>query len=146
MKTLNNSVKTTEKIIVALALILLALVAHAEPKDSFFTALHTVESSLNSTPQDGDNGKAIGPFQIWRAYWQDAVAFDPSLKGKYSDCHNYDYAKRVVRAYLQRYSATAWQQNDFQTLARVHNGGPKGASKQATLGYWNKVQNVLKSN
>jgi len=28
-------------------------------------------------------------------------------------------------------------------MARIHNGGPKGAKKTATTGYWQKVKKVL---
>lgn len=84
----------------------------------------------------GDNGKAIGPFQIHYVYWKDAVEYDPSIGGKYSDCKNEEYARKVVVAYLSRYTPN-WNP---QTVARIHNGGPKGHKKSATIKYWNKVK------
>lgn len=88
----------------------------------------------------GDGGKAIGAYQIHRAYWQDAVAHDKSLGGRYEDCFDPHYARRVVIAYLSRYApkgATAEQ------LSRIHNGGPKGHRKSATVKYWHKVKKEL---
>jgi hypothetical protein len=32
---------------------------------------------------------------------------------------------------------------DFETLARIHNGGPRGHKNPATVGYWNKVRKNL---
>ena len=31
-----------------------------------------------------------------------------------------------------------------EDLARIHNGGPDGYKKPATVGYWQKVQSHLK--
>ena len=51
----------------------------------------------------GDGGKAIGPFQIHRVYWEDAVKQDPTLKdgGKtYENCKgpgSMEYSKRVMQ-------------------------------------------------
>jgi len=33
--------------------------------------------------------------------------------------------------------------NDWQTMARVFNGGPQGARKAATVKYWNRVRALL---
>lgn len=88
----------------------------------------------------GDNGRAIGPYQIWEIYWKDAVQYDKTLGGSYKDCYDPDYAKRVVIAYLSRYApknATA------EDLARIHNGGPSGHKKSKTKKYWIKVQKEI---
>jgi hypothetical protein len=47
-------------------------------------AIRQVESHGNPNLV-GDNGKAIGSFQIWRTYWQDAVEHDKTIGGKYED-------------------------------------------------------------
>jgi hypothetical protein len=46
-------------------------------------------------------------------------------------------------AYFARYAPKALEMKDWETLARVHNGGPKGHTKKATLGYWAKVQKEM---
>lgn len=121
-----------------LALIALTVVAHAAPPDSFFRALHVVETGGKRGPILGDNGKALGPLQIHRAYHSDS-----RVAGNYSQCADLEYSKRVVSAYLQRYAPAAWAAGDVETLARVHNGGPRGASKAATASYAAKVRRAM---
>lgn len=109
----------------------------------FVHSIHQVESGGQMSPKDGDGGKAIGPLQIWWVYWKDAHDFDPSLGGSYQDCRDYDYSVKVMRVYFRRYAPEALGRNDWEVLARIHNGGPKGHEKSATLGYWRKVRQVL---
>jgi len=124
----------------SLALLLaLAVTAHAAPPSSFFRALHIVETSGKRGAIIGDNGRALGPLQIHRAYHADA-----RIGGDYSRCADLDYSKRVVAAYLQRYAPAAWDAGDVTTLARIHNGGPRGAAKPATVAYGDKVARLTK--
>jgi hypothetical protein len=123
----------------AILLLALAVSAHAAPPASFFRALHIVETSGRTGAILGDNGKALGPLQIHQAYHTDA-----RIGGDYSRCSDLDYSKRVVTAYLQRYAPAAWAAGDVVTLARIHNGGPRGASKQATVAYGDKVARLTK--
>jgi hypothetical protein len=104
-------------------------------RDDFFKKLHRVEANKRMHPPKGDGGRAMGPFQIWYDYWADAVKFDPSIGGSYEDVENYDYAKKIVSAYLRHYAPKAWREGDWTTLARVHNGGPTGNKKLATAAY-----------
>lgn len=106
-------------------------------------AIRFVESGDRPNPPDGDGGLAIGPYQIHEIYWRDAVEANPELGGGYQDCREKDYAERVVAAYMGRYAKRAWAQGGAETIARIHNGGPEGARKDATLPYWRKVRNVL---
>ena len=121
---------------------LLSIDSYRRSLRPFLDALATVESN-NDDSATGDDGKAIGRYQIWSIYWDDAKAFAPTIKGEYSDCRNKEYAERVVVAYLLRYAENAVKVRDYQTLARIHNGGPKGARKSATLKYWLKVEKIL---
>jgi len=107
--------------------------------DKIIPALVRVESK-GDPKAVGDGGRAIGILQIHRCYWEDAAEFDKSLGGKYEDCFNPDYARRVVRAYLRRYGTS---DSTLEQLARIHNGGPKGHKKSATLKYWVKVKKEL---
>ena len=122
-----------------LLLLALAVTAHAAPPASFFRALHVVETGGRTGAIIGDGGKALGPLQIHRAYHADA-----RIGGDYSRCADLDYSKRVVTAYLQLYAPQAWDAGDVVTLARIHNGGPKGASKPATVAYGDKVARLTK--
>lgn len=117
---------------------------HSNATDArFFRALHQVESSGRTGRIIGDNGKALGPLQIHREYFQDAAEADPSLGKNYNQVTDLEFSKRVVKAYLKRYVPKAVATNDFQTLARVHNGGPRGHKNPETVGYWNKIQKNL---
>jgi hypothetical protein len=88
----------------------------------------------------GDSGRAIGPFQIHVGYWQDA-----GLPGKYEDCRDIDYARRVVIAYWRRYCPQALAERDAEVLARTHNGGPTGAKRDSTQRFWKKVRTELEN-
>jgi hypothetical protein len=112
----------------------LAAAAHAAPPESFWRALHLVETSGRQGPILGDNGRSLGPLQISRAYFTDS-----RVAGTYEHVVDLPFARRVVSAYLQRYAPKAWAAGDVETLARIHNGGPRGDRKQATINYGKKV-------
>lgn len=101
-------------------------------------AIWMTETSGSSRPPDGDDGKAIGPFQIHRVYW-----IDSEVPGRYQDCRRRAYAERVVQAYMLRYVAEAWRDCDAEVIARTHNGGPRGRFKKATDRYWQRVSDWL---
>lgn len=104
-----------------------------------FNAIEEVESGGNMNAI-GDGGRSIGSFQIGEMYWQDAVEFDKSLGGVYTDvAKDREYAMKVMLAYWSRY-ANEWTPEE---LARIHNGGPKGLYKEATISYWNKVKKAM---
>jgi len=105
-------------------------------------AIRQVESGGNNDAV-GDNGNAIGAYQIWRGYWQDATDWCKDISGSYESCHVRWYAERCMVAYWHRYARRALKDGDYETLARIHNGGPKGHRKDATLGYWAKVSELL---
>lgn len=91
-----------------------------------------------------DKGSAIGPFQIWKVYYDDAVQKDPTLKAdgmKYENCKgegSKEYSKKVVQAYMNRYATEArlGREVTFIDIARIHNGGPNGHDKACTRKYW----------
>ena len=116
--------------------------AHVAPKgiSDLLRAMAIVESgSTADSDVLGDNGRSLGPLQIGQAYWTDANMPD----GDYEDCTSYDYACRVAVKYWMRYCHEALCERDYATLARIHNGGPRGHCKKTTLKYWAKVQKEL---
>lgn len=135
----------------SLLLIVLALLAFVVPVNAsppqdeltiFYNSISAVESSGGKNII-GDDGASIGHYQIQRAYWYDATHNAKGKRihdGKYEDVKNPAYARQVMLWYWQRYAATALAEGDWQTLARIHNGGPNGAKVKATQGYWRKVQ------
>ena len=98
-------------------------------------AMYVVESTSGKNLV-GDGGRAIGPYQIWREYWQDAVEHDPSIGGSYRDCMDKAYSERIIRAYWARYAPKG---ATVEQLARIHNGGPSGHKRSATVKYWKKI-------
>ena len=107
----------------------------------FFKAMHVVETGGRFGSIKGDNGKALGPLQIHKAYWSDAVAHDKSIGGKYEDCAGYSYSVKVVKAYLNRYC----KGGTYEQMARCHNSGPAWRKKyHLTNGYWRKFEKSLK--
>lgn len=131
-----------KKIILSLLVTVSTFAADLNPK--FVHALHMVESGGRVGKIVGDNGRALGPLQIHKSYWQDAVTFDKTIGGSYSDCTKLDYSIKIVTAYLNRYAEKAILSHDYKKLARIHNGGAKGNNKEATIEYWNKVNKFLK--
>ncbi len=106
-------------------------------------AIRVVESN-NNPDAVGDNGNAIGVYQIWRTYWTDATEFS-GIGGTYRDCFKPKYADKIVRAYMKRYATKRrlGREPTQEDIARIHNGGPNGYKKTATLKYWDKVKAVL---
>ena len=120
----------------------------------FLHLLRLKEGSKDSGQvADGDNGQAIGNYQIHHDYWVDAVHANPSLKNfkdkrgntrpaVYTDCRDFWYATNVVSSYLHHYCPAAVASNDFETMARTHNGGPH---RKGTDGYWQAFVQVMVS-
>lgn len=110
--------------------------------EQFWTVLIQVESGGNPKAI-GDNSKAIGIAQIHRAYWQDAVEYDKTIGGKYEDCFNPNYSKKIVRAYVNRYCS----RGSIESWARLHNSGPGWKNKKhLTDKYWNRFTKISKNN
>lgn len=109
--------------------------------DELLAALRLVETGglrHEGRHATGDGGKAIGPYQIHRSYWKDS-----RLPGTHEDCRDPAYAREVVMAYWRRYCPRELAQGEVEVLARVHNGGPEGHRKSATLKFWRKVETEL---
>lgn len=114
-------------------------------------AIKNVESSGNSSAV-GDNGKAVGAYQIHKVYVDDV---NKILKNKgfktrftYSDRFNAHKSRVMTCIYLNHYGKVyeckTGKKASLEVLARIHNGGPNGYKKQATMKYWNKVKKRLK--
>ena len=104
---------------------------------SILKALWQIESSSSYTAPRGAAGE-IGPYQIGRAYWKDA-----QVSGTWADCESKTYSETVISRYMARYCPTAWSTGDWETVARIHNGGPNGHHKDSTKPYWTKVKAQL---
>lgn len=117
--------------------LLLAAPVQAELR-SLFDSIREVETGSTASTI-GDGGRSLGPYQIQRSYWKDA-----GVPGSYQQVRNRRYAERVMLAYWQKYCPKSLARGDYQTLARVHNGGAAGARKRTTVSYWRKVNQELR--
>ncbi len=110
--------------------------------DRYFEALRRVETGGVRRPQlaVGDGGRSRGPYQISRAYWIDGckqLGVNWPYETGVADAAR---CRAVMRGFFKRYAPAALATGDWQTLARVHNGGPGGMNKPATRSYWRKVR------
>ena len=105
-------------------------------------AIRIVESN-NNPDAVGDNGNAIGVYQIWEDYHTDACMAG-NISGEYLDCYDPVYAENVVVEYMKRY-ATKRRLGVVtpEKIARMHNGGPNGWKIGATDKYWAKVKPIF---
>lgn len=117
--------------------------APAEPNafDQVIGAIMQVESGGDRYAV-GDGGLAIGPYQIHRAYWVDARRL-LGVDWPYDDARDPAKAIRAVRVYTRHYAAYYRRPWTPETIARIHNGGPRGWQKPATLPYWRKVEAAM---
>jgi hypothetical protein len=118
--------------------LLFAISASAANLDPFFAALGKVESSGNSKAVNKKE-TALGIYQIRPAYFKDA-----NVKGNHEQVFDPVFARRVCEAYIKRYAPEAYAKGDFESLARLHNMGPKyKKNPSATNGYWQKIKKNL---
>lgn len=112
-----------------------SVVSSEDEYQKVLNAIRAVETGGVKNPNDavGDKGKALGPYQIWKSYWKDAVEFDKSIGGKYEDVKNKEYAEKVIRAYWKRYAP---KNPTVEQLAALHNGGPKAIEAKN----WSKTE------
>ena len=112
---------------------------------ALYDALHRVEASGRPAPPPGDGGRALGPYQIWKVYWIDALAHAPELGGTYADVRSKGYAEWIMLAYWLRWCPGALERMDLERLAVVHHlGGPNPDRDPAEARrYWAKVQEAL---
>jgi hypothetical protein len=116
-----------------------AAVAQEDPMDRLLDAIAVVESRANPAAV-GDGGRALGVYQIHRSYWADGTEL-LGVTWKYREARDPRKARQVVRAYLSYYG----RGKSLLEIARIHNGGPRGHMKAATLAYAHKIRRVLNS-
>jgi len=114
--------------------------------DSFFDVIIQVESG-NDPDTTGDQGRSRGLAQISRPYYIDArqeMARHGITPPPYEEAvKDRVWTKSLMWHYMLRYCPQALADEDFETIARTHNGGPMGAHRTATVKYWIKVQKSM---
>lgn len=123
--------------------------ANAQPVDyeKLLSAISTVESN-GRDDAIGDNGNAVGRYQLWEIYVDDVNRLIGDRRFAYQDRKDPACSKIIVLCYLQHYGALYQKRTGKvateEVLARIHNGGPRGYAKTATKVYWSKIQKHLK--
>ncbi len=105
--------------------------------DKLLDAIARVESNHDSRAV-GDSGRALGAYQIHRSYWKDGTRI-LGVDWSYELARDPSKARQVVRAYLLHYG----KGRTLLEKARIHNGGPRGYRKKATLKYARKIARIL---
>ena len=93
----------------------------------------------------GDGGDAFGILQIHSAYVQDAAEY-AKADWTHEDAFDPETSKEIFAAYMKRYARDSRRPEGMsreEFIARIHNGGPNGFKKAATLRYWEKVRRHL---
>ncbi len=136
-----------KKFFLLFAFVVVSQASQAITIDDLANAIHKVETSGRVGAISGDGGKALGPLQIHSVAWADAVEFNQRIGGKYENCADINYSKKIFVAYSRRYNRNINFSNltlsDCEVIARKWNGGPGGHKKAATLKYWEKVKGYL---
>lgn len=106
--------------------------------DQLLDAIAVVESGNNANAI-GDGGKAVGVYQLWEVYVKDVNRFAHTTYTS-KDRYNPVKSREITQLYITHYGAG----KSIEAQARIHNGGPKGHKKAATLKYWRKIQKAMK--
>ena len=128
-----------------ITILLLVTSLQAEIPQDLINALVQVESN-GDTKAVGDKGNARGVLQLWAIYIEDVNRI---YKTNYThdDAWHYNNSCEITELYLthygKHYEKMTGKKATRKVLARIHNGGPSGYKKKATLEYWDKVFKVL---
>lgn len=106
-------------------------------------AMRQVETGGCDDPSHavGDGGDSRGWYQISRPYWRDSGV----PWGYIETVTDRRRSEVCMLRYWRRYCPDALDRTDYETLARVHNGGPDGASEDCTVAYWQQVEARMES-
>jgi hypothetical protein len=128
-----------------LAFVLLWLVPGTEAKaisDRLLDAIEQVESK-GVANAIGDNGNAVGSFQLWKIYVDEVNRIVGHRRFNYADRYNRAKSRQMARIFLRFWSD--WHNiNDDFDICRLHNGGSRGHKKEATIFYAKKVMAAMK--
>lgn len=87
----------------------------------------------------GDNGNAVGVFQIWPIMVEDVNRIVGEDRYSLDDRTDYGKSLEMFFIYTDHYTPS-WV---FEKVARRWNGGPDGDRQKSTERYWEKVQTQL---
>ena len=131
-------------------IVFLTIVATLEGSETGKVSRHVkLLAAMCEVESNGDCSKIgkvgeLGCYQIRECFWIDALEHDPSIGGEYEDVIDREYAEKCIHAYWDRYATEKRLGRPVtdEDRARIHNGGPNGYKKTATIKYWNKIKNA----
>jgi len=88
----------------------------------------------------GDDGNAVGSFQIWKIMVDDVNRILGKQVFKYNDRFSVYESRLMCRVYLRHYC----EDMSYEDMARCWNGGPTGYKKSSTVDYGKKVIKRMK--
>jgi hypothetical protein len=118
--------------------------------DDLLDAIEWIESKGDANAV-GDNGNAIGAYQIHKIYVRDINRFLGWNRFEYEDRYSKKLSREMTRQYISWYASRAYDDTrdskffKLEVMARIHNGGPKGYMKESTKPYWNKVKERMET-
>ncbi len=125
---------------------------HQPPKllQRLFAAIGCVESMDGRRPV-GDGGLSLGQYHIGRPYWGEAVRVGGVEWDYDTRVWSPAHCRQVMVWYWQRWCPDALaavqagrpRAGDLEKLARIHNGGPNGATKARTWRHWQRVRDAM---
>ncbi len=126
--------------------------ADEQSRDAVLDAIKWVESRGDSKAV-GDNGKAVGAYQITKIYVDDVNRIDWWNNYTYQDRYDEVKSREMTKTYICWYLRfthriirdSGWWDKQFEYMARIHNGGPQGWKKDSTKPYWEKVKARMES-
>ena len=133
-----------------IVLTLLTIVATLEGFEVGEASRHVkLLAAMCEVESNGDCSKVgkvgeLGCYQIRECFWIDALEHDPDIGGEYEDVIDREYAEKVIYAFWDRYATEERLGRPVtdEDRARMHNGGPNGYKKTATVKYWNKIKAI----
>lgn len=117
--------------------LVLAIAPATVTLDQILDAIAIVESNNNPNAV-GDQGRAIGAYQLHKIYVDDVNRI-AKTKYKYQDRYDPIKSRNMVALYLMYYG----KQIPIHQWPRLHNGGPRGHTKNTTLPYQKKINHII---
>ena len=115
-----------------------------EQDASFLLSALMMVESRNNDSAHAIGEDAVGCLQIRKTMVDDVNRILKRNKKNYSFTYEDRWSRQksimMFEIYCDHYNLT-----DPEEIARCWNGGPRGMDKEATVCYWNKVQNYLES-
>ena len=115
-----------------------------EQDASFLLSALMMVESRNNDSAHAIGEDAVGCLQIRKTMVDDVNRILKRNKKNYSFTYEDRWSRQksimMFEIYCDHYNLT-----DPEEIARCWNGGPRGMDKEATVYYWNKVQNYLES-